>query len=166
MEALRHLGNVAGHALCNSHLLRELIAVTETGTALDQAWARQAIDALLALKKAAEAAREAGRAAMDPQTRAEHEDWFRKAAAAGIALNAARKGKLQQKRHALATRMQAREDDYLRFARDLHVPFDNDVASHCTSWGCCAVFGWGRLGWLADVILACGGDICGGSRAA
>jgi transposase len=120
--------NVSGHALCNSHLLRELIAVTETGTALDQAWARQAIDALLALKKAAEAAREAGRAAVDPQALAEHEDWFRKAAAAGIVLNAARKGKLQQKRHALATRMQAREDDYLRFARDLRVPFDNNEA--------------------------------------
>jgi transposase len=120
--------NVAGHALCNSHLLRELIAVTETGTSLDQAWARQAIDALLALKEAAEAAREAGHAAMDPQARAGHEDWFRKAAATGIALNAGRKGKLQQKRHALASRMRAREGDYLRFARDLRVPFDNNEA--------------------------------------
>ena len=66
---------VAGHALCNSHLLRELIAVTETGTALDRAWAQQTIDALLALKDAAEAAREAGHA-IDQQVRAEHEDWF------------------------------------------------------------------------------------------
>ena len=38
---------VAGHALCNAHLLRELTAVTETGTADDVIWARQAIDALL-----------------------------------------------------------------------------------------------------------------------
>jgi transposase len=121
-------GNVAGHALCNSHLLRELIAVTETGTALDQTWARQAIDALLALKEAAGTAREAGHAAIGPRARAGHEDWFRKAAATGIALNAARKGKLQGKRHALATRMQARDDDYLRFARDLRVPFDNNEA--------------------------------------
>ena len=58
--------SVAGHALCNSHLLRELIAVTETGTELDQTWAQQAIDALLALKKAAEAALEAGETAVDP----------------------------------------------------------------------------------------------------
>src|SRR5512142_2375265 len=43
--------NVAGHALCNAHLLRELTAVTETGTASDLIWARQAIDALLELKK-------------------------------------------------------------------------------------------------------------------
>jgi transposase len=46
--------------------------------------------------------------------------------------------------------------------------YGNDLASHCTSWGHCAVFrSWvGRLGGLADVILACGGDIFGGSRAA
>jgi hypothetical protein len=121
-------GKFAGHALCNSRLLRELIAVTETGTALDRARARQAADALLALKDAADAAREAGHAAMDPQARGVHEDWFRKAAATGIALNAGRTGKLQEKRHALASRMQAREADYLRFASDLRVPFDNNEA--------------------------------------
>ncbi len=115
--------------MCNSHLLRELIAVTETGTALDRAWAQQAIDALLALKDAAEAAREAGHAAIDQQVRAEHEDWFRKAAATGIALNSGRNGKLQQKRHALATRMHAREDDYLRFASDPRVPWSRCVNS-------------------------------------
>jgi transposase len=120
--------NVAGHALCGAHVLRELVAVTETGTDLDKAWAQQAIDALLALDKAAEAARQAGHAAMDPKILAGHEDWYRKAAATGIALNAGRTGKLQKKRHALATRMQAREDDYLRFARDLRVPFSNNEA--------------------------------------
>ena len=51
---------VAGHALCNAHLLRELAAVSETGTADDVIWARQAIDALLTLKEAAGAARAAG----------------------------------------------------------------------------------------------------------
>jgi len=120
--------NVAGHALCGAHVLRELVAVTESGTDLDRAWAQQAADALLALNEAAEAARAAGKAAIDPGTLAEHEDWYRKAASAGIALNAARRGKLQQKRHALATRMQDREDDYLRFARDLRVPFSNNAA--------------------------------------
>jgi transposase len=49
----------AGHALCNAHMLRELTAVTETGTAGDVIWARQAIDALLELKRAADAARAA-----------------------------------------------------------------------------------------------------------
>jgi hypothetical protein len=120
--------DVAGHALCGAHVLRELVAVTETGTDLDGTWAQQAIDALLALDEAAEAARAAGKPAIDPETRKKHEDWYRQAAATGIALNAARKGKLQAKRNALATRMQAREGDYLRFARDLRVPFTNNEA--------------------------------------
>jgi transposase len=120
--------NVAGHALCGAHVLRELVAVTETGTDLDRAWAQQAIDALLALDEAAEAARAAGKTAISPEILKEHEDWYRKAAATGIALNAGRHGKLQEKRNALATRMQAREDDYLRFARDLRVPFTNNAA--------------------------------------
>jgi transposase len=119
---------VAGHALCGAHVLRELVAVTETGTDLDRTWAQQAADALLALDKAAEAARAAGQDAIDPGTRNKHEDWYRQAAAAGIALNAGREGKLQQKRHALAARMHSREDDYLRFARDLRVPFTNNAA--------------------------------------
>ena len=121
-------GNVAGHALCGAHVLRELAAVTETGTDLDRTWAQQAIDALLALNEAAEAARAAGQAAIDPETRTKHEDWYRQAAETGIALNAARQGKLQQKRHALATRMKTREGDYLRFARDLRIPFTNNAA--------------------------------------
>jgi transposase len=120
--------NVAGHALCGAHVLRELVAVTETGTDLDKAWAQQAIDALLALDEAAEAARAAGQDAIDTETRAKHEDWYRKAAETGTALNAARQGKLQQKRNALAARMRDREDDYLRFARDLRVPFSNNEA--------------------------------------
>jgi transposase len=120
--------DVAGHALCGAHVLRELVAVTETGTDLDKAWAQQAIDALLALDEAAEAARAAGRDAIDAETRDKHEDWYRKAATTGTALNSARQGKLQQKRNALATRMKDREDDYLRFARDLRVPFSNNAA--------------------------------------
>jgi transposase len=121
-------GDVAGHALCGAHLLRELTAVTDTGTDLDRTWARQAIDALLALDEAAGAARQAGKTAVDEALRNKHEDWYRQAAETGIALNAARNGKLQQKRHALATRMKNREADYLRFARDLRVPFTNNPA--------------------------------------
>jgi len=119
---------VAGHALCNAHLLRELTAVTETGTAGDVIWARQAIDALLELKQAADAARAAGHDGIDGEILGKHGRWFRGAADAGIAINAGRRGKLQKKRHALAARMAARADDYLRFAHDLRVPFDNNEA--------------------------------------
>jgi transposase len=118
----------AGHALCGAHLLRELAAVTETGSADDVVWARQAIDALLELKQAADAARAAGHDAIDPEVLEKHGRWFRDAADAGIALNATRRSKLQKKRHALATRMAARADDYLRFAHDLRVPADNNEA--------------------------------------
>jgi hypothetical protein len=38
--------------VCCARVLRELIAVTETGSDADVIWAGQAIDALLALKKA------------------------------------------------------------------------------------------------------------------
>jgi transposase len=119
---------VAGHALCCAHLLRELIAVTETGTEDDVIWAQQATDALLALKEAAGAARDAGRGAIDPEILDKQSRWFREAADAGIVLNAARRGKLQKKRRALAARMRDRADDYLRFAHDLRVPFDNSEA--------------------------------------
>ncbi len=66
--------------------------------------AQQAIDALLALKNAAGAAREAGQAAVSRKDRVTHGTYFTDAAKAGIALNAARRTKLQKKRHALATR--------------------------------------------------------------
>jgi transposase len=107
---------VAAHALCNAHLLRELITVTETGTADDVLWAQQAIDALLELKQAADTAPAGGHDTADPEVPEKHGRWFRDAAEAGIVLNAARRGKLQKKHHALATRMAARADDYLRFA--------------------------------------------------
>ena len=119
---------VAGHALCGAHLLRELTAVTETGAADDVIWARQAIDALLELKQAADAARAAGHDAIDAEVLEKHGRWFRDAADAGIVLNAARRSKLQRKRHALATRMRDRADDYLRFSHDLRVPADNNEA--------------------------------------
>ena len=117
-----------GHALCCAHLLRELAAVTETGTRDDVTWARQAGDALLALKKAADQARADGSGAVGAQVLEEHSRWFREAASAGIILNAARRTALHRKRHALASRMAARGADYLRFARDLRVPFDNNEA--------------------------------------
>ena len=121
-------GGVARHALCGAHLLRELIAVTETGTADDVLWTQQAIDALLALKEAAGTARDAGRGTIDPEILEKQCRWFREAADAGIVLNAVRRSKLQKKRNALATRMRDRADDYLRFAHDLQLPFDNNEA--------------------------------------
>jgi hypothetical protein len=121
------------------------------GAAVTGVERRQAIDALLELKKAADAARDAGHDAIDAEILEKQCRWFRDAADAGIVLNAARHGKLQRKRHALAARMRDRADDYLRFARNLRVPFDNDLASYCTSCG-----GW-RVRGLAGRSGRCGG---------
>jgi len=86
--------------------------VTETGTEDDMIWAQQAIDALLALKEAADTTRGAGHYAAGPEILDKQCRWFREAADAGIVLNAARRSKLQKKRNALATRMRDRADDY------------------------------------------------------
>ncbi len=52
----------AAHALCGAHLLRELVAVSETDP--DLLWPVQARQALLALNTAARAARDAGLSAI------------------------------------------------------------------------------------------------------
>jgi hypothetical protein len=82
-------------------------------------WAKQAIDALITLKDAAEAARQAGQDGIDLVLLAEQEKYFTDAAQTGIVLNATRRGPLEKKRHALANRMRNRAGDYLRFAYDL-----------------------------------------------
>ena len=96
LEAVRRLPERGRAALCNADLLRELTAVTETGTPDDVIWARQAIDALLELKETADAARAAGQDAIDAEVLEKHGRWFRDAAAAGITLNATRRSKLQK----------------------------------------------------------------------
>jgi transposase len=116
------------HSLCCAHLLRELIAAAEAEPAA-AIWARQGIDALLALKAAAEAALAAGQAEIDPHVLAEHVDRFRQAALVGIKDHAGQRSKIGKKLHALARRMHNRLDDYLRFARDpVRYPFDNNAA--------------------------------------
>jgi hypothetical protein len=71
-------------------------------------WAQQAIDALLELKQAAGAARDAGHGTIDPEILDKQSRWFREAADAGIVLNAARRSTLQRKRNALATQLRPR----------------------------------------------------------
>jgi transposase len=117
----------ATHILCNAHLLRELVAATEFNPAA--AWAQQGIDALLALKDAADAAVAAGTSGLDEETLSEYTSRFRHAALIGIKDNANVATKIGRKLHALARRMRDRLEDYLRFAHDPHrYPFDNNAA--------------------------------------
>jgi transposase len=118
----------ASHSLCCAHLLRELIAATETDPAAEL-WAQQGIDALLALKAAAEQAVAAGRTGIDPAVLAEHVERFRHAALIGIKDHSRTRTKTGAELHALARRMRERIDDYLRFAyQPGRTPFDNNAA--------------------------------------
>src|SRR3954447_26089545 len=127
------------HALCNAHLLRELIAVTDhhsahpspgADTPAGWCWAAQVIDALLALKAITDTG-----ALPDADTLAGHRRLIVSAALVGAAPEAGRAGAVGRRHRALARpppppprRIHRRIDDYLRFATDPRVPFDNNPA--------------------------------------
>lgn len=120
----------ATHALCNAHLLRELVAVIDTVGTDERGWcwAEQVRTALLELKALVEQAVAVGARAIDPTLLALHTGYIRSAAV--IAANTAcRPGDTVAARHrALARRILDRQADYLRFAADFRVPFDNNAA--------------------------------------
>lgn len=117
----------ASHALCCAHLLRELIAAGELDPSAT--WARQGIEALLVLKKAADAAVTAGHDRMDPDVLAAGVASFRHAALVGVKDHTGQGTPIGKKLAALARRMCERIDDYLRFAHDIRrCPFDNNAA--------------------------------------
>jgi len=122
----------ARHALCNAHLLRELIAVVDYhaahpppssgGMPTGWCWAGQVIDALLALKAITDTG-----TLPDPDTLAAHHRLIISAALVGAA-GTAPSGAVGRRHRALARRIRRRLDDYLRFAVDPRVPFDNNPA--------------------------------------
>jgi transposase len=161
--------HIAGHQACCSHLLRDLEDAAETYP--DAIWPAQAQRALRGLIRAWHDARHTGLARIPAAAAGPLALEFRRAVTVGLSqvprIPGPKNSTAQHPGRELLEFCRDREDAVLRFTTDTQVWPTNDLASHCTSWGCCAVFGWGgRLGWLADVILACGGDIFGGSRAA
>src|SRR4051812_45946898 len=122
----------ATHALCNAHLLRELIAVvdhaaahprTDTGMPAGWCWATQVIDALLRLKASTDTG-----TLPDPDVLAAQRRLIVSAALIGAAAQGGPPGAVGRRHRALARRIRRRLDDYLRFAVDLRVPFDNNPA--------------------------------------
>jgi transposase len=122
----------ATHALCNAHVLRELVAVTETGRETDKAWAGAAIDAVLALKAALERAVAQAPAGtpVEVDTLGFHTAKLERIAAHAVETTAGRETALRRKHHALAVRLHDRVGDYTRYARhpELGVFFDNNPA--------------------------------------
>jgi transposase len=120
------------HALCNAHLLRELIAVVDSHTAHPRTdadmppgwcWAQQVIDALLALKAVTDTG-----ALPDPEMLAAQRRLIVSAALVGAAAEGAPPGAVGRRHRALARRVRRRLEEYLRFATDPRVPFDNNPA--------------------------------------
>jgi hypothetical protein len=118
----------AAHALCAAHALRELIAVTERGGEGVRCAAYRAIDALLALKKAADTARALGADQIADKFKAGELKALRTAVRDGVKATAARSSKTERKHNALFKRLHTRWNDYLRWVHDLRLPFDNNPA--------------------------------------
>ena len=125
----------ARHVLCGAHLLRELTAVLDhhqlraTITGEDSwCWARQALDALLAIKTLTDTANTNG-STPDPTVLSRHRTRLRHAARIGADPNAhPDPGPLGNKHRALARRIRDRETNYLAFTTDPTIPFDNNLA--------------------------------------
>lgn len=121
------------HALCNAHLLRELLFLVERG---QQEWAEQLAALLREMLAASNAAREAAAGQLDEAALAQWRQRYRELIATGLAQNPAAerpagqvRGRVKQSAaRNLLLRLQAREGEVLRFASDLRVPFENNQA--------------------------------------
>src|SRR3954454_21522701 len=123
----------ATHALCNAHLLRELIAVVDHQHAhpppnsgdvpVGWCWAQQVIDALLALKAITDTG-----VLPKPEILLGHRRLIISAALVGASAATGPPGAVGRRHRALARRIRRRMEDYLRFAVDPRVPFDNNPA--------------------------------------
>src|SRR5262249_41600720 len=123
------------HALCNAHVLRELIFLHEQH---HQAWADELATLLVTAKDLADAARAAAQDHVDPVTRATiaaHDDhllWQGRAANPATAPPADRPRRPgrrpQTKAQNLLDRLTTSRGAVLAFLHDLRVPFDNNQA--------------------------------------
>jgi len=123
-----------GHAFCNAHLLRELVFLWEEHA---QAWAKTMIGHLLAIKAAADTARQAGRTALPAADLRRFHARYLQIVDMGYAQNPApepangpkRRGRRKQsKARNLLDRFRDHSDGILAFMRDFSVPFDNNLS--------------------------------------
>jgi transposase/regulator of replication initiation timing len=120
------------HALCNSHLLRELIFLWEEQ---NQKWAKAMIDHLLAVKDAVATANAAGLTALPPTDQERFLKNYARIVEAGYAQNPVaelpagpkpRGRRKQSKARNLLDRFRDHPNEILAFMRDFAVPFDNN----------------------------------------
>lgn len=119
------------HALCNGHLLRELVFLWEEQ---DQNWAKNMIDHLLAIKEAVAITGAAGLTALPPSDQGRFLKGYERVVKAGYAQNPVaptqgpkRRGRRKQsKARNLLDRFRDHPDSILAFMRDFSIPFDNN----------------------------------------
>lgn len=119
------------HAECGAHHLRDLIWVIDH---TDQTWAKDMIDLLLNAKDATDRARERGHPSLTPQLLGRIKKRYQRIIDSGHAANpppapSGKRGRTKKTKQAnLLERLDTRRDAVLRFATDLRVPFDNNLA--------------------------------------
>jgi transposase len=113
------------HAVCNAHILRELIGWYDTDPDRHR-WARQAIDLLRDAHTAVVAARAAGRSSLPTDVLAGYRRRWKAIITAGQATNPRTGGR--DPVGALLNRLRGTATEIWRFAHDFRVPFDNNQA--------------------------------------
>jgi transposase len=117
----------ATHALCNAHVVRELVAVFEDTPAEVWSWARQAHDTLLDPKRLVDDAQARGLAVVGAGERDRLVGLLRSASVIGAGIGGG--GTRGATHRALARRLRDRQADYLRFLEEgFAVPWDNNAA--------------------------------------
>ena len=120
------------HALCNAHLLRELIGLYEnTG----QQWAKTFIGLLLRMKEEVDDYKKQGISSFPPKLLEKHSEEWDRLVTEGLSLNPqpvrkkGQRGRLAKgKTLCLLERLAAYKEGFMFFVRDFRVPFDNNQA--------------------------------------
>jgi transposase len=120
------------HALCNAHLIRELVFLVEQH---QQAWAGELLDLLLRIKQAVETAQQEQGSTLQPEQIADFEAQYQQWVAQGEQMNppparvAGQRGKVKQSvARNLLDRLRDHREKILAFMYDFKVPFDNNLA--------------------------------------
>lgn len=119
----------ATHAVCGSHLLRDLASV---GVGWDQGWANEMAALLTEMNNAAHDARAKGRAHLPRRVLAGFLSRYDSLTAAGLAANPRPIGRdrdsIEKEGYNLAAALTKRRAEATRFAVDLLIPFSNNEA--------------------------------------
>lgn len=119
----------ATHAVCGSHLLRDLAAV---GVGFDQGWAIDVAALLTEMNNAAHAARARGRRNLSSRVLAGFSSRYDSLTAVGLAANPEPIGRdrdsIERAGYNLVSALTTLKEEATRFATDLDVPFSNNDA--------------------------------------